>query len=101
MSGRYIHNNGQFGQQTLGFDQDLTLQRYLQDSGYFTGHSGKYLHWWPLGEVAPYWDRWTYFKGGYVDVWMRFDDVSRRSSGYSTTITFDRAIEYLDDFETR
>ena len=49
MSGRYVHNNGQFRQQEdLGFNLDLTLQRYLHDAGYFTGHAGKFLHWLPL-----------------------------------------------------
>jgi arylsulfatase A-like enzyme/chitodextrinase len=101
LSGRYVHNNNQFGQQTLGFDQNATIQRWLRDAGYFTGHSGKYLHWLPLSQVPPHWDRWTYFKGGYTDVWMRWDQVTRQTSGYSTTITFDRALGYLDDFESR
>jgi hypothetical protein len=35
MSGRYVHNNGQFQQQTLGFNLDLTIQRYLHHAGKF------------------------------------------------------------------
>ena len=101
MSGRYVHNNGQFRQQTLGFDLDLTIQRYLHDAGYLTGHAGKFLHWLDLSVEAPHFDRWTYFKGGYENVYMNFDGTVRRSQGYSTTIVFDRAIEYLDDFERR
>lgn len=101
MSGRYVHNNGQYGQQTTGFNLDLTTQRYLKDAGYFTGHSGKFLHWLPLGTVAPHWDRWTYFKGGYDNVWMRWDNQTVQSNGYSTTITFDRAVDYARDFENR
>ncbi len=101
MSGRYVHNNGQIQQQNEGFDLDLTIQRYLKDAGYFTGHAGKFLHWLPLSTNAPHWDRWTYFKGGYEDVWMRFDNETRRSDGYSTKITFERGMEYIDDFESR
>jgi arylsulfatase A-like enzyme len=101
MSGRYVHNNGQYQQQTLGFDLDLTIQRYLHDAGYLTGHAGKFLHWLDLGTEAPHFDRWTYFKGGYENVYMNFDGTVRRSQGYSTTIVFDRAIEYLNDFEGR
>jgi arylsulfatase A-like enzyme len=101
MSGRYVHNNGQYQQQTLGFDLDLTIQRYLHDAGYLTGHAGKFLHWLDLGTEAPHFDRWTYFKGGYENVYMNFDGTVRRSQGYSTTIVFDRAIEYLADFEGR
>src|SRR5215203_3223628 len=44
---------------------------------------------------------WTYFKGGYENVYMNFDGTVRRSQGYSTTIVFDRAIDYVDDFERR
>lgn len=101
MSGQYVHNNQQFGQQNQGVNLDLTLQRYLKDAGYFTGHSGKFIHWLPLSQVAPYWDRWTYFKGGYENVWMRMDNQTVQSQGYSTTITFDKALNYLDDFESR
>jgi len=57
MSGRYVHNNGQFQQQTLGFNLDLTIQRYLHDAGFFTGHAGKFLHWLDLGVEAPHFDR--------------------------------------------
>lgn len=101
MSGRYVHNNGQVNQNNVGLDNELTLQRYLHDAGYFTGHSGKYLHWWPLGTVAPYWDRWTYFKGGYENIWIDFEGEGRKPSGYSTTIVFDQAIDYLADFDRR
>jgi arylsulfatase A-like enzyme len=101
MSGRYVHNNGQFQQQNLGFDLDLTVQRYLHDAGFLTGHAGKFLHWLDLSVEAPHFDRWTYFKGGYENVFMNFDGTVRRSQGYSTTIVFDRAIEYVNDFESR
>jgi arylsulfatase A-like enzyme len=101
MSGRYVHNNGQFQQQTLGFNLNLTVQRYLHDAGYLTGHAGKFLHWLDLSVEAPHFDRWTYFKGGYENVYMNFDGTVRRSQGYSTTIVFDRAVEYVDDFERR
>ncbi len=101
MSGRYVHNNGQFGQQTAGFDQTLTTQRYLKQAGYYTGHAGKYLHWLPVGSRAPYFDRWMYFKGGYIDVAMNIDGTVRKSSGYSTILTFDQAVNFLNDFESR
>ncbi len=101
MSGRYVHNNGQFQQQTLGFNLNLTVQRYLHDAGYLTGHAGKFLHWLDLSVEAPHFDRWTYFKGGYENAYMNFDGTVRRSQGYSTTIVFDRAVEYVDDFERR
>ena len=99
-SGRYAHNNRQTTQRGHGLDMDLTLQRWLHDAGYFTGHSGKYIHWWPLDQVAPHWDRWTSFHGGgYNDLRMNLDGVVLPTKGYSTDIVFDRAIGYLEDFE--
>lgn len=101
MSGRYVHNNGQYNQDNVGANLDLMIQRYLKDSGYFTGHSGKFLHWLSLSQRAPHWDRWTYFKGGYTNVSMRWEDQTVNTQGYSTTITFDKAVDYLNDFESR
>lgn len=101
LSGRYVHNNGQYGQQNEGLDLDLTIERYMKDGGYFTGHAGKFIHWLPLSERAPYWDRWTYFRGGYDDVYMNFDGTVQKSQGNSTVITFDKAVEYVDDFKAR
>lgn len=101
MSGRYVHNTTQYFQDTPGADQNLTIQRYLKDAGYYTGHSGKYLHWYSLGQRAPHWDRWNYFKGGYTDVFMRQDNTTVKTQGYSTTITFDKGIEFMRDFENR
>jgi len=60
-----------------------------------------FLHWLDLGVEAPHFGRWTYFKGGYENVYLNFDGTVRRSQGYSTTIVFDRAIEYVNDFEGR
>ena len=101
MSGRYTHNNGQKSQDTPSIDLNLTTQRYLHDAGYFTGHSGKFLQWMTLAARAPHFDRWSYFKGGYENVWMNNDGYVSQSQGYSTTLTFDKALNFVDDFETR
>jgi arylsulfatase A-like enzyme len=101
MSGRYVHNNGQYKSQAAGLDANLTTQRYLHDAGYLTAHAGKFLQSLPLDGRAPHFDRWLYFNGGYNNVPMNFDGVLRTSSGYSTTTTFDKAVEFVNDFETR
>ena len=100
LSGQYVHNHGVITQLTPALDPDHTVQHYLRDAGYFTGHSGKYLHYIGLGEDVPHWDRWTYFRGGFVDVQMNFDGRVNRRPGYTTTITFDRAIEYVDQWSS-
>ncbi len=98
LSGQYVHNHGVVTQLTPALNPDNTIQHYLHDAGYFTGHSGKYLHYIPLNEDVPHWDRWTYFRGGYRDVTMNFDGSVTTRPGYSTTITFDRAIDYVQDW---
>ena len=100
MTGQYVHNNGQRDQDTPSTDEDHTIQRYLSEAGYFTAHSGKYLHYYPTSSRAPYWDRWTYFKGSYYDVWVNRDGVVSQSEVYSTVMTFDSAISYVEQFES-
>jgi len=53
LSGQYVHNNLQFQQQRENRQIfENTYQRYLHEAGYFTGHSGKYLHWLDRSEPA-------------------------------------------------
>jgi arylsulfatase A-like enzyme len=99
MSGRYVHNNGQYEQMTLGYDLTATTQRYLQEGGYFTGHCGKFLHWVDLSVTAPYHDKWTYFKGGYNNVWYNLDGTVKKLATNSTVNTFTKASEYINDFD--
>ncbi|NNK92209.1 MAG: sulfatase-like hydrolase/transferase, partial [Acidimicrobiia bacterium] len=99
MTGQYVHNNGQVDQDTPSTDQDDSIQRLLSDAGYFTSHSGKYLHWLPLADTAPYWDRWTYFKGSYNNVWTNFDGNVQLSPTYSTIMTFESAMEHAESFD--
>lgn len=101
-SGQFNHNNGVIGQQVPELDQNLTMQRELHDAGYFTGFAGKYLHYWPHHRVtAPFWDRWTYFRGGFENHWIDFDGDFRFSTDNSTEVTFSQAIDYIDGFENQ
>ena len=101
LSGQYVHNNGQFGQQTPNtpiFEQ--TIQKFLHQAGYFTGTAGKYLHWVENDDpVPPYWDGWTNIKGGFYGVGANFDGVRQTVGGYTTDIVFERTKEYLRGFE--
>jgi len=99
MTGQYVHNNGQVNQNTDLTNQDQTIQRYLHDAGYFTGHSGKFLHYVPLDTVAPHWDRWAYYKGGYENVPFNIDGEITVPDAWSTTTTFDQAIDQLESFD--
>lgn len=101
MTGQLVHNNGQVDQNTPLTDESTSIQRYLSDSGYFTGHVGKYLHYYDLDEQAPYWDRWAYYRGGYIDVPFFIDGEFNRAEQHSTIETFDLAIDQLESFEQR
>jgi|GEM_PF-567034 len=103
LSGQYVHNNLQFQQQRENRQIfENTFQRYLQEAGYLTGHSGKYLHWLNRADPAPpYWDRWTYVSGGFYGIGMNFDGRVLDPGGYTTDIIFERAKDYLRDFEQR
>ncbi len=99
MSGQLVHNHGVVGQEVAALNQDHTIQRYLSDAGYLTGHSGKFLHYFDLADRGPHWDRWNYFEGGYYDLVVNRDGAVVEVDDYSTTLTFDRAIEFAEDFE--
>ncbi len=99
MSGQYVHNHGTIHQQGPAFDESQSLQAILKRNGYRTGHIGKYVHYYNLATEAPNWDRWTHYKTGYWNVWMNFDGRVAQRQGYTTNIVFDRAIDYVRDWE--
>lgn len=98
-TGQYNHNNGVVGQGVPELNHNETVQRHLSDAGYFTAFSGKFVHFWPQQLTAPHWDHWNYFKGGYYNVWMNNDGENHRYAGNSTIGTFERGIEYIDQFK--
>lgn len=100
MSGQNAHNHGVIGQNVPALNQSNTIQRYLSESGYLTGHSGKFLHYFNLDQRGPFWDRWNYLEGGYYGLFVNRDGVVVDDSEYSTTLIFDRAIEFAEDFES-
>ena len=61
-SGRYAHNHtvqsNQHGAEQ-DFDQNATMQAYLQGAGYRTGIFGKYFNAWDLSEDPAFFDRWA------------------------------------------
>lgn len=98
-TGQFNHNNGVVGQGVPELNQTESVQRFLNDAGYFTAFSGKFVHFWPQQLTAPYWDNWTYFKGGYYNIWVNSDGENRYHTGNSTIKTFDKGIEYIDNFK--
>ena len=105
MSGRYAHNtgvltNGDEGE-VQAFDQDATAQRYLHDAGYLTAMDGKYFNTWPIAQDPPNWDHWALFGGGYWDSTFNVDGAVGHSSGYSTDVVGNHAVDFLQAFESQ
>jgi arylsulfatase A-like enzyme len=100
-SGRYAHRHGVYNND-LGreLDQDETLQRYLQDKGYRTAATGKYLNRWPHELNPPYFDFWAIMlKGYYRDSLVNVNGGRKRIDGYTNDFIEKKSIDFLDLFE--
>jgi arylsulfatase A-like enzyme len=102
-AGRYSHNTGVLGngfpEAVQAFDQEATIQGYLQDAGYRTALVGKYLTTVPLMESPRNWDRWAHTTGGYVNVPFNVDGQYRSTRGYVSQYMTSFSREFLQDFE--
>ena len=96
MTGRYPHNNGvRLQSQGPSFDYTHSMACYLQNAGYSTYLDGKFLTTWPKASLPPCFTRSTVMWGGYNDVQVKVDGVSRKAAGYSTTYLGVRGREYI------
>jgi len=104
-SGRYSHNTGITGngltELVAAFDQDATIQGYLQDAGYNTALVGKFLNTVPVSRSPLNWNRWAWFPGGYVDRSFNVDGTVRRTTGYYTGPMGNYATSFLQSFEAQ
>jgi arylsulfatase A-like enzyme len=101
MTGEYAHNHHvltNFDAHKL--DQRKTIQRYLQQAGYQTAITGKYLNHWGTTDNPPYFDKWSIFlRGEYYNRQFNLQGKIRRVHRYTTSFISDRAVSYLNDFE--
>ena len=96
MTGRYPHNNGVLDQQDGPlFDGPHSMACYLRSAGYATYLDGKFLTTWPKTTLPPCFDHSTVMWGGYTNVQVRVDGVSRTASGYSTTYLGNQGRTYI------
>ncbi len=96
MTGRYPHNNGiRLQAQGPQFDLTHSMGCMFQAAGYSTYVDGKFLTTWPKTKRPPCFDHSTVMWGGYTNVATKVDGVSKKSSGYSTTILGVRGREYI------
>ena len=103
-AGRYSHNTGILGngfpEAVQAFDQDATIQGYLQDAGYRTAMVGKFLTTYPLMQNPLNWDHWAHTTGGYTNVPFNVDGEYFGSSGYVSQHMTSFSRTFLQDFET-
>jgi N-acetylglucosamine-6-sulfatase len=96
MTGRYPHNNGVLDQQDgPAFDGAHSMACYLRTAGYATYLDGKFLVTWPKTSLPPCFDHSTVMWGGYNNVAVKVDGVSRTASGYSTTYLGNQGRSYI------
>ena len=100
MTGRYTHNHDVRNNQSAeALDQRTTLQWYLQQAGYLTAISGKYLNDWNLDVPPPSFHRWSIMNFGYTKKAFNVDGKVSKVKRYSTDFIRAKALEYLSWFE--
>ena len=100
MSGQYAHNHEvETNVSAPEFDQDHSLQRYLDQEGYQTAVTGKFLNAWQ-GDPR-YFDRWSIFidPSKYRGAAFNIDGGRRKIDRYSTDFVGSQATGYLNGFE--
>jgi arylsulfatase A-like enzyme len=100
MTGQYAHNNGvDNNYEAEDLDERSTIQRYLQEAGYFTGIVGKYLNAWDLARDPAYFSRWAIQNHGYTDRPYNIDGNQKKVKKYTTDFIRKTAIKLLRWFE--
>jgi arylsulfatase A-like enzyme len=106
-TGRYAHNHGVLTNsdrtQTEGLDQRVTIQAYLDRTGYRTAIAGKYFNAWALAKAPPWFDRYATltYSTAYWEPKMNVNGNVRQVPGYTTDLVGDYAVSFLDGFERR
>lgn len=110
MTGQYAHNHGVTSNnenEVTDLDQRDTIERLLQEEGYFTGIAGKFLNKWDLDEDPPFFDRWAIHAGAelnrnyYYDGQWNVDGEKRSVGEYSTRFVTSRALDFLEESEVQ
>jgi N-acetylglucosamine-6-sulfatase len=97
MTGRYDHNNGMRHQQDIAhLDLNTTVQHVLHTHGYQTALVGKFLHAWPDTKTPPDFDHYAMWLGPmYNNPTINLNGQMIATTGYATTITGNRALQFL------
>ena len=99
-TGQYVHNHGVTDLYSADkLDTTHTIQATLNDAGYQTALSGKYLNY--AYGAPPQFDRWATFAAApvYNDATFNVDGEIVATNAYSTTFIRRRTVSFLEDFE--
>jgi len=107
LTGTFAHNHGITTNATAGrhiFDQDATVERYLQDAGYRTAIFGKFFNFWRVEDDPSYFDRWSIItpapdSNGYRGGLWNDHGTLRRVHRYSTDYIAARGSDFIEDSE--
>lgn len=105
-TGRFVHNHRVVDTKTAErLNHASTLHAYLQDAGYATAISGKFLNLWPIHSDPPHFDKWAIFNDdygvdGYRNEEWNVNGTVRDIAGYTTTVVGDKAVDFLSQFES-
>lgn len=103
MTGRYSHNHGVRNNSAVeDLDHTTTLQRYLQDEGYFTGIFGKFMNLWDASKTPPFFDQWAihqHHSGLYNEGVYYVNGERRTIDRYATDFVGDRVAEFMTTSE--
>jgi arylsulfatase A-like enzyme len=105
LTGQYAHNHGVMsnsagptGAQAL--DQDLTVQRALDDAGYRSGLMGKFLNQWDVNVPPDHFDDYALMaRHGYRDTPFNVNGEVRTIRRHSTEFVADRAVRFINRAE--
>jgi arylsulfatase A-like enzyme len=99
MSGRYMHNHTVYDNgQDEKLDKKWTLARYLQDAGYTTAMTGKYLVGWPLKKAPPNYDRYALTLEEYKNATFNVNGKMKKVP-YTTDFNAQITNTFIDGFE--
>ena len=101
-SGQYVHNHGvRYNDLSTKLNHDQTLQAYLQEAGYRTAITGKYLNRWPDELDPPYFEDFAIWLQGpyYTNAKFNVGGEQRRVPGYANDFIRKTAVSYLQGFE--
>jgi arylsulfatase A-like enzyme len=101
-TGRYAHNTGVRTQRWRPLDMTTMFPRLLQEAGYQSGLSGKFMNGWRFTTPPPYFDHWALCGRCASNDLSTFnvDGVIQDVVGHSTNLFGKYAVRFLRGFET-